>query len=669
MAFYGIVPEGAGGHLVTIEAQVNIAAPTNGDTLDIRLLGLPQTALKQGVSRWQAALKNSGLANPGYEIIVNLAPANLPKQDTTLEAPIVAILGVLGQTAVEPEITTEEKLEIDNLEKMLEEIRARNAKQRERLQSVLSSDWVIIGELRLSGELKSTRSLLGMISKAPKGAKIIVPHEAKDEASLLLFHDNDSQVFYASNIREVVDFMLGNGPITRIKTITGKIKAPPAKSEIKRADYSDIVGQDVAKRALEIAVAGGHSILLFGPQGEGKTLLASAIPGIMPPMTYKDCFEINQIYSAKGLLKLGEIERVRPFRKVHSAATRANLLGGLGSSGYIEPGEVSLAHQGVLFLDELPQFDRDLLEQLRAPLAEKKYVIGRAIGSIEYMCNFALVAAMNPCPCGLFGEYKCSICSRTILKQNGKCEEHPFAAARHRCKCSKATVDSYLRRLSGPFLDRIDLKVRVFTLDPDKRFSVNASESSQTVKERIRKARDRQTKRYKGLPFSVNAEIDNMAQYFHLLNLPAADKREFNNIQGKKDLSMRGAVKALQVGRTVADLDGKDEMSIDHILQAMGFMGTSFNETEIQMEMNMALDQEEMTPALTSHLKDMILSEMGRRRLSKNRCAKEMDLAVTTFNKILHGETNISSATMNKITTWLNKSMGKTYQRSNRKEA
>lgn len=674
MAFYGLVPEGAGGHLVTIEAQLNLATPTNTDALDIRLLGLPQAALKQGVAKWQNALKNNGLSCPNYEVTINLAPADLPKEGTTLEAAIVAILGVLGQTTKESE--KPDGLDNTDPEAIIKEvaaIRTRNAKRLESLTKVFSTDWVIIGELRLTGELKSTRSLLGMISKAPKGAKIIVPEESELEASILIFRDPTAQIYCASNIREVVDFVLTDAPIKRIgndlKAIIKRILTIPKDPEMSPCtDFADIGGQDVAKRAVEIAVAGGHSVLLFGPPGEGKTMLAEAVPSIMPSLTTKECFEINQIYSTKGLLKEGQVINFRPFRQVHTSASIVNLIGGKGSSGHIEPGEVSLAHHGVLFLDELPYFPLQHLEDLRAPLAGKKIVIGRAEGAIEFPCNFALVAAMNPCQCGFYGEYECSECSKTIWKQNGECEEHPYAESVHKCKCTKSTVDSYLKRLSGPFLDRIDLKVRVYTLNPELRFSATQYESSKTVKERIKKARDLQTLRYKGLPFSVNAELKNMRRYFHLLELPAADRREFDKIQGEKKLSMRGAVKVLQVGRTIADLEGKKEMKIDHILQAMGFMGSSFNETEIQLEMNTELRQggTEITPIFINHLKERILAEIGRRRLSKNRCAQEMEMTVPTFNKVLRGETNISSITINKITAWLDNSAGKTFRSGKR---
>jgi hypothetical protein len=225
-------------------------------------------------------------------------------------------------------------------------------------------------------------------------------------------------------------------------------------------------------------------------------------------------------------------------------------------------------------------------------------------------------------------------------------------------------VNSYLRQLSGPFLDRIDLKVRVYSLNPEQRFNPTSHETSKTIRERIKKARDRQAVRYDGLPFSVNAELDNMQKYLHLLKLPSLDRKAFDNIQGEKNLSTRGAVKVLQVGRTIADLYGSDEMTIDHILQAMGFMGSSFNEMDIQLDIETTFlkDGGQNDPALIYKLKDKILTELSRRRLTKNRCAKEIGISVLTFYKILRGESNISQGTVLKITSWLNQSSGKTYR-------
>jgi len=335
----------------------------------------------------------------------------------------------------------------------------------------------------------------------------------------------------------------------------------------------------------------------------------------------------------------------------------------------VEPGEVSLAHHGVLFLDELPQFPVAILEHLRAPLAEKKVVIGRAYGSIEFQCNFALVAAMNPCTCGYYGEYMCSKCLKTIWKQNGKCEDHPSASTIHRCHCSSASVKSYLHRLSGPFLDRIDLKVRVFSLNPEQRFMTETAEQSEVIRERVRKARLRQLDRFKNINLSVNAQLDNMQRHIHLLQFPALAKREFDRIQGEKRLSYRAAVKVLQVARTIADLEGKEEMAIDHILQAMGFMGTTFNDAELRQEYEGDTIQEDAIsdPKYIDYLKNRVLGEIARRRLSKNRCAQELDMSVMTFNKFLSGETNLSRKTLDKITGWLEFSSKRSFNRGKRK--
>ena len=656
MSFYGLIPEGTGGQLVEIQLNVNLAV--EDDNYNTTVLGLAGPALRQGQRRWEMALQGCGLALPQGDITINLPPAGVPKPGTTLEAAIAAVLSVQGAVLEEPENVEAEQDELDA-------IRARNEQRRKQRKRVYENDWVIVGELGLSGELRNTRSLLGMIAQAPEGASVIVPEEAADEADLLLLDPKhaETRLFTARRIDEVHKHILGTQWLKQRSRRTRFPKDPDHTD----TDFADITGQDLAKRAMEIAAAGGHSVLLFGPPGEGKSMLAEALPGILPPLTTVECFEINQIYSAKGLLKKGRIRVHRPFREALPAGTTDVALLG-GGTGFIEPGEISLAHRGVLFLDELSQFSHRLVNSLRAPLQNRRVTIARAVGSVEFPCNFILVAAMNPCVCGYYGEYKCSVCGKTILRPDGICDDHPDADSIHKCHCTKGVVDRHLSSLDGPFLDRIPLKVRVHTLDPDLRFTGPRGETSKAIRARIVRARKMQEKRYRNTPMKLNANVENTNRYFGLFRLADSDKRQFERVQGEKGLTYRGAVKALQVGRTIADLEGSEVLTIDHLLQAIGFMGSLYGDEEVLLEVHAARDLHDLAldPQQMSQVVARVLAEMARRRLSKNRCAREMDVSVATFNKILRREHNLSRTSVSKLFTWLEKSHGKHIRRGYR---
>lgn len=455
------------------------------------IVGLPETAVRESKDRVRAAMDNAGYKRPSWKITVSLAPADLPKEGARFDLPIA--MGVLAASK-----------QVDG----------------KRL-----GQWELLGELSLNGDLRGIKGCLpAAIAAREAGRKLIVPRDNAAEAGLV----EGAEVYLADHLTEVVAAINEQQSLDRARTIIGQnINTGP--------DLSDVIGQHRARRALEICAAGGHNLLFVGPPGTGKTLLASRLPGILPPMDETEALEAAAIASVAGLGLDPENWRQRRFRTPHHTASGVALVGG-GSKP--RPGEISLAHAGVLFLDELPEYSRHVLEVLREPLESGRIVISRAALQAEFPARFQLVAAMNPCPCGYQGD--------------------PSG----RCACSPDQIRRYRDRVSGPLLDRIDLQVEV------PRQSLNGQqpgEHSAPVRDRVMAARDRQAERGQ-----INAHIDvaGMREHCTLETKPA---RLLEQACERLNLSARAHHRILRVARTIADLDGSDSIEMSHLTEAIGY--------------------------------------------------------------------------------------------------